>query len=1270
MVKRPFAFALVVLAFVLAFDYSASAQGTTSRVTGTVTDSSGAIISGATVTLTNEGTGASLTSQTSSSGVYAFDLVQPGIYTVTVEQTGFKKLVSSKNQVLVNMPATVNAVLEVGDVSAVVSVEATAEQVQTNTSGNVGSTIDQRSVESLPIVGLRGRNPLDLLNYQPGVVVGSNTGGGVHVHGSRDRAFNFTLDGVDINESTAGGSNFTPIRPNPDSLQEFQIITNNPTAELGRSSGAQVTLVTKSGTNRYSGNVFEYYQTPDLIANEWENNVEGVERRNFVQHIYGGSFGGPILNPGFGEGTPLFQPLRDRAWFFVNLQKLSAIETRRSGGTVYTESARNGIFRYVYGGANTGTNGRFVPGRNANAGAVPSNSSNPLGASVNEDGTPRYPACVGNPPTNAPCIQSYNINTNSPVSFDPNVVGVFRSYPLPNTFFSGDGLNTAGYTFNAPQIEKQWDFVTKLDFKINDENHVYFRYAQGEQNTINDSVNGGLPVFPDFPGLVDTYRSPKNAAVNHRWSPTAKFTNEFVFGYSAFSFSFATPTPRPDVPYILNTISDAFTNFNYNARQARTFQYIDNMTFDFSPHTLKAGVNFRFGRQLDDRSSAGGAIEPSVGFGTGSSDFVPFNLPKEAAAGSSSNPGGALGINTSDIGTLRGAINNFIGRIGSFSQGFVVDPNNPDEWAPPGTRWKWYAYYPEYDFYVQDTWRLRPNLMVDLGLRYEIKLSPSSKDLPILVPNQPFTIGAPATNTLRWVEGDIFKNDFNNFSPSVGFAWDPFNNGKTSIRANYRLSYDRFPSQVFANSIFQSAPGNTTTATATGIGQQNLLLRDGLPDLFPTLNPEELRQPKAFSTAGITLVDPDTQYPEVHHWFIGIQREIGWNNVVEVNYIGTKGVHLFGGYDSNQVNIFAKHERCAENFLEAFNAVREGSTNQCLMNLLFTGDPLNAAGTTAFKAVPGISATLSQSDTGGSVATAAAIVSQRASGSNQLIDTTIGNPFFFQRFPQFTGSLNVLDSNDYSRYNGLEFIVKRRFSAGFGYQVGYTWSVSKDTRSFDPTFTTVSRANNQSASSTPFNNNDRDLNYSWSDFDRRHALQATYVFEVPFGRGRRFGSEIPLALDWLIGGWQISGTFNWASGRPYTVYSGIYTFSNVNQALANCEGCPRDLGKLVDRGSLGWHWFSEEAAEKFTQPKPGELGTTPRNYFIGPQQFQTDMSVLKKFRFSERYSFDLRVDARNLTNSPTFCLPTATFTSSAFGRIGACTTSFARRIQLSGKFNF
>src|SRR5690242_5244700 len=390
--KAPLAFLLLTFCLVVV----ANGQGTTSRVTGRVQDANGAAIPGALVTLTNEATGVSFTAQTSDSGSYAFDLVQVGNYTVSIEKQGFKKFVSQNNAINVNQPTTVNASLETGVVQETVLVPAAGEQVQVSTSGNLGSTIDQRTLESLPIVGTRGRNPLDLLNFQPGVVFGGNTGGAVNVNGSRDRSFNFTLDGIDINESTAGGSNFTPLRPNPDSVQEFQIVTSNFTAELGRSSGGQVTFVTRSGTNHFHGNLFEYYQTPRFNAKSYPVTIARLPKDQFVQHIYGGSFGGPLFNPGFGEGTKPFHLFRDKAFFFVNLQLLHAYDTALVTRTVYTQTARTGLFRYVVGRAN-----------------APAGTST---ASVDAAGNPVLPACTGTPPTNAPCISTYNI---APLGLDP-----------------------------------------------------------------------------------------------------------------------------------------------------------------------------------------------------------------------------------------------------------------------------------------------------------------------------------------------------------------------------------------------------------------------------------------------------------------------------------------------------------------------------------------------------------------------------------------------------------------------------------------------------------------------------------------------------------------------------------------------------------------------------------------------------------------------------------------------------------------------------------
>jgi hypothetical protein len=1210
------------------------AQGTTSRVTGNVQDANGAAVGGATVTLTNEATGVSFTAQTSDSGTYSFDLVQVGQYTVTVERQGFKKFVSRGNSVNVNQPATINAAMEPGGVAETVTVVASAEQVQTSTSGNIGSTIEQKTLEELPIVGTRGRNPLDLLNFQPGVVFGGNTGGAVNVNGSRDRAFNFTLDGIDINESTSGGSNFTPLRPNPDSVQEFQIVTSNFTAELGRSSGAQVTLVTRSGTNDFHGNAFEYYRTPRLDAKSYPVTIAGTPKDQFVQHIFGGSLGGPII--------------RNKVLFFTNLQLLRAYDTALVARTVYTTQARQGLFRYVVGRAN-----------------APAGTATP---SVDGAGNPLLPGCTGNPPTNAPCISSYNIATNpSGTGIDSTLAGFINAQPVPNNFTTGDGLNTAGFNFSSPQHEKQYDFVAKVDYIIRENNVVYVRYAQGSQSTLGDSANSGRPIFPGSPNFVDTSRTPKNLAINWRWSPKPSLTNEFIFGLSKFFFKFETPEPDPNLPFSFINVATQNTNFSYNARGVRTLQYIDNLTHIRGGHTLKGGINFRINLHTDDRSNvAGSAIEPVVTFSSTGFAFTGFNLP---AAGPTS-------INTNDLTRLQNTVVDLIGRVNTVSQAFVADGN---AFAPAGTRWLNRATYPELDFYFQDNWRVRPNLVLDLGLRLETKIHPSVDGRTILIPNQPVRLGAAPSNTLRWVPGDVFQNA-NVLLPSVGFAWDPFKTGKTSIRGNYRIASDRIATFLFGSSIFQSTPGNNTAVTNSAFGQAGGLYRNLAPvyaSLTPSGTPDSLRQPPAFGTGSISAMDPDLGFPQVHEWSLSFQREYR-NNVFEVNYIGKRAVHLLGGYNVNQVNIFATVPGVAEsNFLDAFNRVRASSSyNSPLINLIMSGNAANNNGTARFRALN------TTAITQGGVASAALVVSQRTcqtadvSGGictnaqlNQRLLDLYGFTYLLQPYPQFTGGLNIFDSNDYSNYHGLQFIFRRRITNGLGFQAAYTFSKSRDNRSWDPSLSTVSSGSVQSASSTPFDLRDRSLNYAWSDFDRRHVVQGTYTYDLPFGKERRFFAGAPKVINYIISDWQTGGTVIWASGRPFTVYSGINTVSNVVQSTADCNGCSRHQGSLVLESGRNF-WFDASDRALFSAPAPGSIGNTGRNFFVAPIYSQWDATIFKTFRFGEKVKFDLRFDLRNVLNHPSFDNPTAVINSAIFGRINDSVTNNARRIQVSGKLYF
>jgi hypothetical protein len=1232
------------------------AQGTTSRVTGNVLDASGAAVAGATVTLTNEGTRVTLTTETSESGAYTFDSVQVGTYTVSVERQGFKRFVSTGNSVNVNQPATVDVRLEPGGVEEVVTVDSVAELVQTSTSGNIGNTVEQQTLVSLPIVGNRGRNPLEFINFQPGVVTGANTGGGVHVHGSRDRAFNFTLDGIDINDTTAGGSNFTPIRTNPDMLTEFQVVTSNFTAELGRSSGAQVTLVTRSGTNDFHGTAFEFYQTPRFHANEYVNTINRVGRPQFVQHIFGGSIGGPVYFPRFGEGGDAVYGGKDKTFFFTNLQLLRTSQAFFVNRTVYTQQARNGLFRYVRGGVN----------RNASQ----------TSPSVDAAGNPLPGLTIG----------TYNVLANPQgLSLDPEVQRILSFTPLPNNFNIGDGLNTAGFAFVAPQTERQYDFTARVDHNFNDRHALYVRWAQGAQNTLGDNVNGGLQRFPGLPNYVDTFRTPRNLAVNHRWSLSPTVVNEAVFGFNRFTFSFNNPDPQENPPYILNLPTDPLNLEEpvNNARTAQTLQFIDNLSWARGSHTYKFGTNLRFQKHIDDRSSVAGVLtRERVFFSTGINP-VPANYNTNVT-----------GINSADRSRLESMINDLLGRVGTINQGFVAISDT--QFGPPRTRFNYDARYPEFDFYAQDTWKLRPNFTLDYGLRWEVRLSPRAPNNVVLRPEQRLAAGEPPTNSFTFGEGKLYDDSYRQFAPTVGFAWDPFGSGKTSVRANYRLAYDRTNTFVFSSFIFQSAPGATRAVTNNTFGQNGGLLRNGLPVLNSNdVTPLQFRTPPAFSTNSLTVVDPDLVYPRTHQYSVSFQRELGWKTVLEVNYIGRQGRNLFGGYDANQVDI------TSNGFLAAFNALQAASNNSPLLtdpsfliNRLLaghtglqipTGSTVRETGaqwlrrqTLAGPVQLANGTTTSNLVAGNSVAQAAFLIAQGVQGSfaaqpgvNNLVANGF-SPFFFQPYPQFTGAVNVIESNDRSRYNALEIQLSRRFSQGLSFQGSYTLAKSEDTRSFDPAFAVANRAaTGQSSANTPFDINNRELNYARSDFDRRHAIQGYAIYELPWGRGRRWGSDWGGVTDFLLGGFQVGTIARIYSGRPFTVFAGSNTLSQVVQTPASCNNCTSDLGDVTLESGRNVYFTAEQRA-RFFVPAPGEFSNVGRNFFTGPRFFNIDLTLGKRFRFDETRNLEFRMEVQNATNTPSFAVPDANLvlTSGSFGQILGTTQSTARKVQLVGKFNF
>jgi hypothetical protein len=865
------------------------------------------------------------------------------------------------------------------------------------------------------------------------------------------------------------------------------------------------------------------------------------------------------------------------------------------------------------------------------------------------------------------------------LGIDPTIQkNVLDLLPAPNSFAGGDGLNTANYLWTVGRLDPQRDVTFKIDHKFNDSHTMFVRYAWGSQNTINDTTNAGAPSFPGLPPKVNTTRDPRNLAASYRWVITPSLSNEVVVGGNHFTFNFINPSVG-DQPFHLITVNptDPLDFQEGNLRTINTYQIVDNLSWVKGAHLVKGGVNFRYTQHRDIRGSIASQNSVPIVNLTGSTRVNTACLAGE--------PDGT-GVNTSgqeffclptninvanDRPRLQNTINDLLGRVGNISQGFVADTGLTG-FQPGGTLFLNDARYGEYDFYIQDTWKLRPNLTLDLGIRNELRLTPFARGR-LYAPQQPVTIGAPATNALRWVDRNLYDSDLNNWSPSIGFAWDPWGDGKTSIRANYRLASDRINTFVLSSAIYNTIPGVTLGVVNTEFGQTGGpngtggRIRDGIPSIAPpsTVIPSAQLQPAPFGTGTITVVDPDFQSPLTNQWSLNIQRDLGKNLLVDVAYIGRKANHLFGAYNIGQVDIFNN------GFLSEYNKlVATPGYQSALFNKLLgphSDKPAALSGSDFLRSQ------FASQITNNDVAGIAATLAGRVQGGRSLLELAGLPTTFFRTFPQFAG-INVIDSNDYSTYHALQLMVQRKFARGLQFQGSYTFSKSLDTRSFDPAFTTAGTGNGQSASSTPFDNNRRYLNYARSDFDRTHVFIGYATWELPFGKDGLIGAGAPSAVQRFIEGWNVNGVVTMQTGRPFTIYSGANQLSNILNSTVNCNGCSRTMGE-VDKEASNFGgvpgYFTADEVAKFSRPGPGELGNTGRNYFTGPGAWNVDMAVLKRTNFTEKANFELRFEFFNIFNHPTFGFPAAIFQGTTpLGRIRDSLSSESRKIRIGAKINF
>ncbi len=1256
---------LLRLAIFLLSSFALLSQTSTTQLGGTVTDSSGAIVPGATVVATNESTGLRYTQETTAAGLYAFPSIPVGSYTLNVESKGFKKFNLTKIVLQINTPATVNATLEVGSAAESVNVEANAETIQTN-NAVIGNVVERKAIEALP---LNGRNPLNLLIYEPGVL--QRSGGTISVNGSRTGAVNVTIDGIEANESTNPNPVNNIFRLNPDNVQEFKVTTSNPSAEEGRNSGANVSVATRSGTNQFHGTMFEFFRNTALNSNEFFAKAQGQEKPIIKLNQYGFELGGPIR--------------KNKTFFFGSWQgqKVNfADPVDKSFGTVtlYSPQALAGNFRYfVLDGRSPFTlNGQRIT---QNSPLLVDSKTGALAPGVRN--------CNSN--TDANCVATFNVFANGG-TMDPAVRSVLGGYPAPNSYAGGDGLNTGNYVWNSPFQIRGPQYLFRIDHTLNDKHNLWGRWLGAEQNTLNgDPLNGRPIVIPGYPARGEVFRPAHNIAVGVRSVLSPRLVNEFTVGFSRFNFLFTQGEANPLFPntprFTFNNSSVDYTANPRTFRAVNTIQYINNLTYITGAHVFKFGGNVRFYQHNDQRGDVGGtSLVPSISLSRTVRPPTGFTFPSLTGAA-------AAGIASNDLNRLQGTVNDLLGIPAQLSHSFLGDVKN-DTFLPfqtgekSVTLWAQGQRTKQYNFFLQDEYRLRRNLSISYGVRWEINAPPTEAGNRVYIPNKAID---GSQGTVSFVPASRWYQNFNwgALAPRIGIAWSPGNSNKTVFRVGYSSAFD--PISTFqVTSIATAVPGQVFSCVAT-VGGATTPGCASVPDVRLSQFPTQLTPPTAKPSSQLTpsistyntapsarVFDQNLKLPYVHMWNFTIQREISRGYVASIGYVGRRGTRLYRSWDMNQLN--------TESLLPSFLAMQR---NTQITGCRPDGTLTNGSPCVGASAVPFIqNGIMTSAFANGAASISDLSTTQNALGNMALRLEQTTTAARLRPNQQF-GQILYLDNGADSIYHGLQTTFRKRFdTAGVLLSGSYTLSKSIDNLSVDPVAATAGGGLTTTNARTPVDGRNYDNERGRSDFDQRHVVNMSGIYELPFGKGKPLFGNAKGPLNMIVGNWSLNGIFTYQSGEPFTVRSGFLTANNVAQSRAALAPGVTSYPKAVLQekpGVLGPVLFLDNS--QFAVPAPGQLGIG-RNVFQGPIFWNLDLSASKAFQINERFKLTFRAEAFNALNHANFRNPrdasvgSPAVNSNVFGQTCCVTLSTAsssttnqngeswRVIQLALKLNF
>jgi hypothetical protein len=1142
----------VIVSFV-SFESLVLAQGN-AVLTGTVTDSQGAVVSGAKVTATNVGTNIANDTQSSGEGFYRFPTLPVGNYKVTVEAPGFRSTNVDNVVLTVGQTVTQDVKLEVGAPTETVNVIAGGEQLTQPAESSVSTLLNQSAWQNFP---LENRDTNEFLDLMPGAVPNAFNGStrGAAVNGTRGGMGNFLVEGYDNNDQGQGGRGSTVAggvtSVSPEAIQEYRVITNNYSAQYGKAGGFVTDTVLRSGTNDWHGSLFEYNRIQKLAANDFFSNREGI-KDSLVRNQFGGSFGGPIRkNKTFAFGS-------------VELHRV------RQGAPVTTTTTTQQFLDFVQSGA-------FATFQ----------ESNPNGVCMVNNGA-ACPGAFNRSRTLGPIFTSLRSSQPFPLAtknFSNLGAGLYTdgiAYPVP---VYGDVTVTDKSQFNQKR------FSLKLDHEMNDANRFTFTILS-ESSRSFDSVNGGdATIGPST--ITPAVSFLAGISYTHTFGPS--LINEAKGSYLRHRLDFPQCPGTDGLPSVVTGIDPLGVGFGCTSNLPQfftdnQFQLQDNLSMVHGTHSFKGGLEYRRIRN----GSAFEAIKNGL--------FLPHGIEEMATDGFFGDQ--------ADLALDGGFV------FGAFT--FAQASINPQT----GNRPEYYRGFRanEWATYIQDDWKVRRTLTLNLGLRWEYFgpphnfrpgidsnyfFGPATTPVPNPSANLFFPVNNPlaakvATGGFQQRDHEIWKKDFNNFAPRLGFAWDIFGNQKLVFRGGAAISYDRIWNNLFENIRFNAPFFSFATVGAFGGGAgrpAGPLVTPGLyASPFTAANTALFNNPLFNPVPSPRHMDENLKTPYIQQFNLGLQYGFAKNWVFEANYISTAGRSLTGLIDINTFD----------------GRTRGGTTRRINPNL--GGDNFR---TNAFSSIYH----------GGQ-----AVVRNRPWHGLQLQ----GSYTFAKTIDQLSDAFNnrITGGRPFDNMNirldraRSDFDIRHRLVSGFTYEVPFF----KSNRWLGGW---VATGIVQLQSGVPFS-----VYHSGQDPNADGYLTDRAAFIGAGGlQGAIKTNQSPA-----------NGYFDPAQfvGMVTLATSSRFGSGGVAQIAAACGP-----GNGVIISTTRW-WCN---------------GTLGRNVLTGPGFANMDFGLHKKFRVTEHSNLQLQANAFNLFNHPNFGLPVNNLNSSQVGR-STFTLGTPRVIQLAIRYDF